>query len=243
MPDTGVRLRGMIEKVFAFAQSEGHIDEDRVNPAISSRLKDRLPDPDKLAKRLGHRRNHAAMPYADVPEFAAKLKGASELAVNALMLAIFTAARSVEVIGAAWDEIDLDAKRWAVPAERRKMGAEHIVPLADAAIDLLRDKSAARRPKQARVFPGARPHVAAQRPSACWMSAAVSLASWPPNWWVRLERSSVSIGQGTSRRRSLARRRRGACPRNVSFREGGSRRYGLRPTSGRSMRSSAAPAG
>jgi hypothetical protein len=61
-PDTGVRLRGMIEKVLAFAQSQGHIEEDRVNPAIWSRLKDGLPDPDKLAKRLGHRRHHAAMP-------------------------------------------------------------------------------------------------------------------------------------------------------------------------------------
>jgi integrase len=157
-PDTGVRLRGMIEKVLAFAQAEGHIDEDRVNPAIWSRLKDGLPDPDDLAKRLGKRRHQPAMPYADVPAFIAKLKGAEGIAVEAFMLAILTAARTNEVTGATWDEIDLDAARWTVPAERmKKTHAEHVVPLSDAAVELLRGQLATRRPKQAHVFPGARP--------------------------------------------------------------------------------------
>ncbi len=128
-----------------------------MNPAIWSRLKDSLPNPDKLAKRLGKRRNHAAMPYAEVPAFMAKLKGADGLAVKALMLAILTAARSVKVIGMQWDEVDLDSKRWTVPAERMKLGHEHQAPLSDATVDLLRGQLATRRPKQAHVFPGARP--------------------------------------------------------------------------------------
>jgi hypothetical protein len=70
---TGVRLHGMIEKVLAFAQFEGHIDEDCINPAIWSRLKDSLPNPDDLAKRLGKRHNQPAMPYADVPALARPL--------------------------------------------------------------------------------------------------------------------------------------------------------------------------
>jgi integrase len=143
--------------VLGFAQAEGHIEEDRVNPPIWTRFKDSLPNPDILAKQLGHRRNHAAMPYADLPAFMAKLEGATGLAVNALMLAILTAARSVEVIGMQWDAVDFDAKRWTVPAERMKMGAEHAVPLSDAAVELLRGKEAKRRPKHPHVFPGARP--------------------------------------------------------------------------------------
>jgi integrase len=147
----------MIEKVLAFAQSEGHIPEDRVNPAIWSRLKDGLGDPDKLAQTLGHRRNHAAMPYADVPAFMAKLKDAEGIAVKPLMLTILTAARTSEVIGMQWDEVNLDAKVWTVPGERMKMGVKHDVPLSDAAVELLREQLAARGPKQAHVFPGARP--------------------------------------------------------------------------------------
>jgi integrase len=155
-PDTGVRLRGMIEKVFAFAQAEGHIEDDRVNPAIWSRLKDGLPDPDKLATQLGHRRNRPAMPYADVPAFMAKLKGAEGIAVKALAFTILTGARSGEVFGATWDEIDLDAKRWTIPKERmKKTDTEHVVPLSDAAVDLLVQQR--QRPHHRYVFPGARP--------------------------------------------------------------------------------------
>ena len=69
----------MIEKVLAFAQSKGHIDEDRVNPAIWSRLKDSLPNPDDLAKRLGKRRHQPAMPYADVPALARRLGAGREV--------------------------------------------------------------------------------------------------------------------------------------------------------------------
>jgi integrase len=97
------------------------------------------------------------MPYADVPAFIAKLRGASGSVVKALEFLILTAARSVEVIGATWDEIDLDAKRWTVPGERMKMGKPHDVPLSDAAVELLREQLATRRPKPAHVFPGLRP--------------------------------------------------------------------------------------
>ena len=94
------------------------------------------------------------MPYADVPAFMAKLRGAEGIAVKTLEFLILTA---VEVIGATWDEVDLDAKVWTIPGERMKMGVEHRVPLSDAAVTILRDQLAARRPKQAHVFPCARP--------------------------------------------------------------------------------------
>jgi integrase len=88
----------------------------------------------------------------------AKFKNADGIAVEALMLTILTAARSNEALGATWDEVDLNAKRWTIPAERmKKTHVEHVVLLSDAALELLRGQLATRRPKQVHVFPGARP--------------------------------------------------------------------------------------
>jgi integrase len=153
-PDTGSRLRGMIERVLDAARARGFIDENRANPARwRGHLDHLLPNPDKTGKH-GH---HAAMRYADVPAFMARLKDAEGIAVNALALAVLTAARTNEVLSLQWDEVDLDAKVWTVPAERMKMGKAHDVPLSDAAVAILRAQEAKRRPKQAHVFPGRTP--------------------------------------------------------------------------------------
>jgi integrase len=92
------------------------------------------------------------MPYADVPAFMAKLKRSPGAAAAALRFLILTAARSGEVIGMTWDEIDLDAAVWVVPGERMKMGKEHRVPLSDAALAILRDQMKARGKRQVYVF-------------------------------------------------------------------------------------------
>jgi integrase len=153
-PDTGSRLRGMIERVLDAARARGHIDPDRANPARwRGHLDHLLPNPDKIGEH-GH---HAAMPYADVPAFMATLRDAEGLAVDALMLAVLTAARSSEVINMQWDEVDLEAKVWTVPAERMKMGVKHDVPLSEAAVAILREQEAKRRRKQTHVFPGRTP--------------------------------------------------------------------------------------
>jgi integrase len=153
-PDTGSRLRGMVERVLDAARARGFIDENRANPARwRGHLDHLLPNPDKIGEH-GHR---AAMPYADVPAFMVRLTGAEGIAVNALALAILTAARTNEVLSLQWDEVDLDAKVWTVPAERMKMGKAHDVPLSDAAAAILREQAARRRPKQAHVFPGRTP--------------------------------------------------------------------------------------
>lgn len=62
-----------------------------------------------------------------------------------LELAILTATRTGEVLGAQWPEIDLDNRIWTIPAERMKAGAEHRVPLTDQAITLLRKMATIRR--------------------------------------------------------------------------------------------------
>jgi integrase len=83
--------------------------------------------------------NFSAMPWGDVPAFVGKLQ-AEEFSVGrlALQFTIITAARSGEVRGATWSEIDLDAAEWRIPPERMKAGKLHIVPLVPQAIAILR---------------------------------------------------------------------------------------------------------
>jgi integrase len=76
------------------------------------------------------------------------------LAAGALKFLVLTATRIGQVLGATWNEIDLDARMWVIPASRSKGGREHRVPLSDATIAILRDMQAIRRGDY--VFPGGR---------------------------------------------------------------------------------------
>ena len=150
VPETAARLRGRVETVLDSARALGHIDENRANPARWRGHLDKL-----LSKRQRLTRgHHAAMPYAAVSAFMSKLKDTPGSAAKALQFVILTAARSGEVFGMQWDEIDLDAEVWTAPAERMKAQREHHVPLSAAAVDILRGQLAARRGKQSHVFPG-----------------------------------------------------------------------------------------
>lgn len=82
-------------------------------------------------KKTGH---HAAMPFADLPAFLVRLRGRETWGRLALEAAILTAARSGEIRGAQWSEVDPDKALWTVPAERMKAGKEHVVPLSAAAL-------------------------------------------------------------------------------------------------------------
>jgi len=79
----------------------------------------------------------AAMPLCDVPAFLVRLRQRMSVTRLALEYLILTAARSGEVRGARWSEVDLAEKVWLIPAERMKAGKEHRVPLSDAALDVL----------------------------------------------------------------------------------------------------------
>jgi integrase len=92
-----------------------------------------LPRPSKLSR--GH---HAAMPYEDLASFIAKLRKREATSALALGLCILNAARSGEILGMRWPEIDLDKKIWTVPAQRMKPGREHRVPLSPRAVAILR---------------------------------------------------------------------------------------------------------
>ena len=131
-PETASRLRGRIERILNAAKAKGYRTGE--NPAAwRGHLENLLPKPSPLSR--GH---HAAMRYQDVPTFVAKLREREAIAGLALEFAILTAARSGEILGARWFEIDLDAKVWTIPAERMKAAREHRVPLSEPALAILR---------------------------------------------------------------------------------------------------------
>jgi integrase len=124
IPETASRLRGRIEAVLDYAKANGlRLGE---NPATwRGHLALILPKRQKLSR--GH---HAAMAYGDLPEFIAKLRDTESIHALALEFLILTAGRSSEVLGARWDEIDVEGKVWTVPAARMKAAKEHRVPLS-----------------------------------------------------------------------------------------------------------------
>ena len=147
-PETASRLRGRIEAVLDAAKARGLRSGE--NPAAwRGHLAHLLPKRKMLAR--GH---HAAMAYADIPAFLARLREREALAARALEFCILTAARSGEVLGARWREIDLAARIWTVSAGRTKAAREHRVPLCARALAIL--EGLARRPADEFIFPGRR---------------------------------------------------------------------------------------
>jgi integrase len=138
-PETASRVRGRIEAVLDWAAERGHRAEGD-NPARRERLKHSLPSRAALAKAKP-RGNHAALPFVEMPAFWADLAARDGIGARALAFAILTAARTGEVIGADWREMDLEAAVWTLPGERMKGGREHRVPLSAPALALLRTLS------------------------------------------------------------------------------------------------------
>ena len=131
--ETASRLRGRIESVLDWATARGLRNGE--NPARwKGHLDKLLPAPSKVQKVEHHR----ALPIDQLPAFMQALRQREGLAARALEFTILTAARSGEVRGAIWEEIDVKTKVWIIPAERMKAGREHRVPLSDAALHLLK---------------------------------------------------------------------------------------------------------
>jgi integrase len=148
-PVTANRVRGRIELVLGYAKVRGFRNGD--NPAVwRDNLDHILPQPTKI-KVVQHL---PAMPHAEVPGLMAMLRGRREVSAAALAFTILTAARSGEVTGAQWDEVDLDAKVWTIPGSRMKSGREHRVPLNDEAIAILKKTKAIRQGESGFVFSG-----------------------------------------------------------------------------------------
>jgi integrase len=130
--ETAKRLRGRIESVLDWATFNKHRQGE--NPARwKGHLEHSLAKPSKVAKVV----HHPALPYTDIVEFMAQLRKSDGVGARALEFLILTAARSGEVRGATWAEVDFQQKIWTIPASRMKMGREHRVALSDAALQIL----------------------------------------------------------------------------------------------------------
>jgi integrase len=138
-PETASRVRGRVECILDWAKVSGYRDGE--NPARWRGHLDHLLPARSKVRRVKH---HAALPYAEIPAFVAALRGRDAVAARALEFAMLTAARTGEVLGATWSEIDLDARLWTVPAERMKAGRQHRVPLSDSAMDIMRSMMASK---------------------------------------------------------------------------------------------------
>jgi len=145
--ETASRVRNRIELVIDAARAQGLSDAS--NPATWRGHLDKLLQKRTKASK-GH---HAAMDYNDLPAFFGRLKNERDsLSSQALQLTILTAVRTSEALLADWQEFDLSAKLWTIPAERMKAEKAHRVPLSDAAMDLIESQP----DRKGYIFPGAK---------------------------------------------------------------------------------------
>ena len=143
-PETARRVRQRVKLVVDWAAAKGY------RPALDlSGIAKALPRQPKSESHF------AAMPYDQVPAFVASLKASGETVSRlALQFLILTAARSGEVRGATWPELDLVAGTWTIPGSRMKAGKAHVVPLSDAAKAILERAKPISTKADAPIFPG-----------------------------------------------------------------------------------------
>jgi integrase len=130
-PETARRLKQRMKVVLDWAKASGYRTGDNPTDGITK----------VLPKHRAEKAHHAALAYPQVPTFVHELReiDGSVITKVAFEFLILTAARTSEVIGARWDEFDLEAKLWVVPAARIKAGREHQVPLSTRCLELLDD--------------------------------------------------------------------------------------------------------
>ena len=145
--ETASRVRGRMEAVLDWSTVRGQRTGD--NPARwRGNLEMLLPAKSKVRKVT----HHAAIDRADLPKFMAQLSQQVGTGARALEFTILTATRTSEVLGARWEEIDLQAEVWTIPAERMKAGKGHKVALSEQALAVLKPLAAVRTSEW--IFPG-----------------------------------------------------------------------------------------
>ena len=131
--ETANRIRARIEAILDWAAARKYREGE--NPARrKGHMEILLPARSKVQKV----KHHAALSYPQIGMFMATLREQTAVSSSGLEFLILTAARTGEVIGATWNEIDLDNEIWIVPGDRMKNGKEHRVPLSSASIEVLR---------------------------------------------------------------------------------------------------------
>lgn len=143
-PETARRVRQRINTVMDWAVANGYCER----PLLMAVVNKSLPKAKVKAK------HHAALPYDAIAAFIEMLRTRESVGRLAFELLILTATRSGEVRGACWNEFDIDAATWTIPAERMKAGRAHIIPLCQAALEVLTRASNFRGFGNDLVFPG-----------------------------------------------------------------------------------------
>jgi len=128
--ETASRLRGRIEKVLSSATDAGYRTGD--NPASLNALKVWIDE-----QGLSGKGNHGAVQLKEAAAWFAALKQREGMAARALQFVSLTAARSGEVRGMTWGEVDIVGRLWTIPGIRMKAGKEHRVPLTPEAIAIV----------------------------------------------------------------------------------------------------------
>jgi integrase len=130
-PESASRTRGRIERVLDVARAQGYRSGE--NPARwKGHLDLLLPKNNRTAPR-----HHPALPFSEVGSFLRELRDRQSMAARALEFLILTGVRTNEAVGARWDEIDVSAAVWTIPASRMKARVEHRVPLSASALAVL----------------------------------------------------------------------------------------------------------
>lgn len=143
-PETARRLRQRIKSVIDWAVAKGYRETSLPMPVIDNGL-----PPQK--RTVEH---HPSLPYSEVTRFLSHLRQSETMGRLALEAVILTAGRSGEIRHAEWQEVDLEAATWTIPAIKMKANKEHVVALCPQAISLFRKMAAYRRAGCNLVFPG-----------------------------------------------------------------------------------------
>ena len=139
-PETASRLRGRIEHVLDAARAKGF--RHGPNPALWRGHLDKRAAQAVPKAAQGH---HAALPYEKVARFIGEVRKRDAVGALAIEFTVLTAARTGEVLGATWDEIDLRSAVWTIPAKRMKASRIHRVPLSGRAVAILKKLEKIRR--------------------------------------------------------------------------------------------------
>lgn len=146
--ETASRVRGRVEKILDWCKTQGYRTGD--NPAAwRGHLENLLSAPQKT-KKVEH---HPALPWREIGAFMQELRTMPGVAALATEFIILTNCRTSEAIEARWSEIDMEEKRWTIPAARMKAAKEHTIPLSDAALAVLQRAKAESKEIEF-IFPG-----------------------------------------------------------------------------------------
>ena len=147
-PETARRIREIIKHVMGFAMAYGHITVNPAGEIIDAALR---PQPKVKA-------HHAALPACRVAGAIQTVDASTAFQSTklALKFLVLTAVRTGEILGATWDEIDVEAATWTIPASRMKAGREHRVALSTSALAVLEQAAALRSDTSPLVFPNER---------------------------------------------------------------------------------------